>query len=118
MRRTGQLALALAFATVGTCAASAATSFDGQWSVQLVTEKGKCDPSLSWSVAVADGRIADAGMFVQANGAIDHRGRVELRITHGADVVSASGRAVGAVAEGAWRSPTRQCSGAWRAQRS
>ena len=119
MRRTTKLALSLALGVLGAAAAAdASTPFDGHWSVQLVTRQGDCDPSYSWSVAVQDGRIDDAGMFVQAAGAIDRHGRVNLQITHGSDVVAASGRAKGVVAEGAWRSPTRQCSGAWRAQRS
>jgi hypothetical protein len=108
----------LALSLAGAASASAAGSFDGQWSVQLTTQHGDCDPSYSWSVAVTDGRISDAGMFMQAAGAIDRRGRVQIRIIHGSDVVAASGRVSGEFARGAWLSPTRQCSGAWSAQRS
>ena len=118
MRLSAKLAVILALGLAGTSAAQSANTFDGRWSVQLVTRQGNCDPTYSWSVAVSDGRIADTGMFVQAAGAIDERGRVRLQITHGSDIVAASGRASGPVAQGAWRSPTLQCSGAWRAERS
>jgi hypothetical protein len=104
----------------GLCVAStaqAAGSFDGRWSVQLVTERGNCNPTYNWSVAVADGRIVDGGMFVQTAGDIDGRGRVRLQITHGNDVVAAFGKVAGEAGRGAWRSPTLQCSGAWTAQR-
>jgi hypothetical protein len=95
--------------------AEAAGSYDGQWAVQLVTEKGNCDRSLSWDVGVAANRIADGGMFVQTTGAVDPHGRVTLTVTQGSDRVSASGKLAGSAGGGAWTSPTRACSGRWRA---
>jgi len=96
-------------------AAFAGASYDGQWSVQLVTEKGGCDRSLSWDVGVAANRIADSGMLVQTSGAVDPQGRVRLLVINGSDRVSASGKLIGASGTGAWTSPTRSCSGHWRA---
>lgn len=92
-------------------------SYDGRWAVQLVTEKGACDRSLSWDVGVAANRIVDNGMFVQTNGAVDPQGRVTLLLTHGSDRVSASGKLAGASGAGAWSSPTRECSGRWHAEK-
>ena len=96
-------------------AAQAGGSYDGQWAVQLVTEKGNCDRTLSWDVGVAANRIADGGFFVQTAGAVDSQGRVTLTVTQGTDRVSASGKLIGAAGGGAWTSPTRACSGRWRA---
>ena len=118
MRSSIKLALALATGLSSVVAAEAADRFDGRWSVQLVTEQGGCDASYNWSVAVNNGQIQNGGFFVQTAGSIDPRGRVVLQVTHGSDVVAASGRASGQTAQGAWRSPTMQCSGAWRAERS
>ena len=119
MRSSIKLALPLALCLSSVAiSAEASPSYDGTWSVQLITQQGKCDPSYSWSVAVNDGRIENAGFFVQTAGSIDRRGRVTLHVTHGADVVAAFGRALGQTAQGAWRSATLQCSGAWRAERS
>jgi len=118
MRLLTKLALAMAFASAATASAYASAPFDGTWSVQLTTQKGRCDPTYSWSVAVTDGRIDNDGMFLQAAGSIDHHGRVRLQVTHGADVLAATGAARGRYASGAWRSPTMRCSGAWRAARS
>jgi len=98
------------------CAAALASgAYDGKWAVQLVTDKGDCDRSLSWDVGVAGNRIADGGMFAQTTGAVDSHGRVSLTVTQGSDRVSASGRLSGAAGSGAWSSPTRACSGRWRA---
>lgn len=118
MRSLTKLALLLAFGLAGSTAASASAHFDGQWSVELITQKGSCEPTYSWSVAVTDGRIADSGMFMQTAGSIDPRGRVHLQVTHGADVLAAAGAVSGQVGRGTWLSPTMQCSGAWRAVRS
>jgi len=97
--------------------ARANDAYDGQWSVQLVTVKGDCDRSLSWDVAVASSRIAENGLFGQAAGQVDSRGRVRLQVLSGADRVSATGALRGASGGGAWTWPNRACSGRWSASR-
>jgi hypothetical protein len=102
----------------GVSAATAgASSYDGQWAVQLVTEKGTCDRALSWDVGVAASRIVDNNMLVQTTGGVDSQGRVTLLMTHGSDRVTASGKLHGASGAGAWNSPTRECSGHWSAMK-
>ena len=118
MHTLTKLSLALALGFVGTTAANASAPFDGTWSVQLTTQKGHCDASYSWSVAVNDGRFTDAGLFMQAAGSINARGRVNLEVTHGSDVLAATGAVKGQIGRGDWRSPTMRCSGAWVAVRS
>jgi hypothetical protein len=34
----------------GVCAAFAGNSYDGHWTVQLVTIRGDCQPSASWEI--------------------------------------------------------------------
>ncbi len=117
MKSATVIGLSAFFALSGVSAAFAGSSYDGRWAVQLVTEKGKCDRSLSWDVGVASSRIADSGAFGQTTGAVDSQGRVRLLVTSGSDRVSASGKLSGASGAGAWRSPTRECSGRWRAEK-
>ena len=112
------------FACIGALAAGfvtapafAGANFDGTYSVAITTERGNCEAA-SWSVAVNGGRIADSGMFVQSAGYVDGRGRVILRVTHGSDILAAAGALNGETGGGTWQSPTRQCSGRWRAVRS
>jgi hypothetical protein len=118
MRPLTKLALLLALGFTGTTAAYASASFDGTWSVKLTTQKGHCDATYSWSVAVNDGRFVNGGSFMQAAGSIDPRGRVHLELTDGSDMLAAAGAVRGEVGHGTWLSPTMQCSGAWRAVRS
>ena len=97
---------------------SAASRYDGTWSVALTTERGACDAAYTWSVAVTNGRIGDNGPFVQWVGSVNNKGRVILNVIHGSDVVAAAGAIKGATGSGTWQSPTTQCSGRWYAVRS
>ena len=82
--------LSALIAVSSVCAAFAGSSYDGHWTVQLVTIRGDCQPSASWEVGVAASRISESGAF-QATGAVDPRGRVRLDVVSGQDRVSARG---------------------------
>jgi hypothetical protein len=110
--------LAGLFTLVLSAAASAGGAFDGRWAVEIFTARGDCDRATSWSVAVASGRIAESGSFGTAAGAVDSQGRVRLQVVNGGDRMSASGKLKGAAGGGAWSSPSRACSGRWRARRA
>lgn len=97
---------------------SAASGYDGTWSVALTTERGNCDPAYTWSIAVTNGRIGDDNLFVQSEGFVNEKGRVILQVTHGSDVLAAAGAIKGVIGSGTWESPTSQCSGRWQAVRS
>jgi hypothetical protein len=97
--------------------AAAASRYDGNWAVALVTEQGSCN-TISWNVAVTDGRIGDNNSLVQSAGFVDGNGHVTLRLTHGSDMLAAAGAIRGANASGTWQSPTSRCSGRWSATKS
>ena len=98
--------------------ASAASPYDGTWSVALTTERGSCDAAYSWSVAVTNGRIGDRSSFVKSEGSVNEKGRVTLQLTQGSYVLAAAGAIKGAIGSGTWQSPTSRCSGHWSAVRS
>jgi hypothetical protein len=98
-------------------AAMAAGAFDGQWAVELLTIRGDCERSLTWEVGVRSSRISETGAFGQAVGAVDSRGQVRLQVYNASDRMSASGKLTRTSGAGAWTSPTRACSGRWRAAR-
>jgi hypothetical protein len=107
---------ALVFAT-STSAVMAGGAFDGQWSVELVTMRGDCERSLQWEVGVRANRISESGSFGQAVGAVDSLGRVRLQVYNATDRLFASGKLKRGSGAGVWNSPTRACSGRWRAAR-
>lgn len=95
-----------------------ASAFDGRWSVEVITEKGTCDQAYRWSVGIKDNRIADIGdQVAQASGGVDRRGRLMVRFTRGADVLTASGSLSGKWGQGLWSAPNHDCSGRWVAER-
>src|SRR5438128_339615 len=62
--------ITIAVATVAaTGAAYARTSFDGGWTVQILTQRGACDPNSSFGVEIRDG-------LVYGSGGLPVRGRV------------------------------------------
>jgi hypothetical protein len=99
----------------------AASKFDGNWSVVVVTRSGPCDAAYRFSGQIVNGAIAYGGL-----GPIDFAGRVRsngatfLRVSSGANYAVASGRMGGARAGGTWRgqSSSGRCSGVWSAIRS
>jgi hypothetical protein len=109
--------LAAGFTTTAQ-AAKAAPKFDGTWSVEVITDSGTCDRAYRWSLGVRNGRVTEMGDNVaDASGTIDQRGRVAMRFVRGQDVLTAKGSVAADNGEGNWTSPSRQCSGRWRAER-
>jgi hypothetical protein len=90
---------------------------DGQWAVEIVTEKGWCDV-YRWNIGVAGGRITQVGApGAVANGSIDPKGRVSVQLARGSDIMSVTGSIVAKTGSGAWVLPNRSCAGHWSAQK-
>ncbi len=110
-------ALAAALLSASTFTAQAGPSFDGKWSVQIITEKGWCDV-YRYNIGVAGGRIIEVGApGATANGRIDKGGRVSVQLAKGDDVISVTGAVAGASGGGAWTLPNRSCAVRWRAEK-
>ena len=100
-------------------AALAANPFDGNWSVQVVTEKGDCDRAYRYPIVVENGRARYGGPEAfNVSGAISPKGAVRVAITRGQDRADASGSVEGKWGSGSWRtSGSRSCSGSWNAEK-
>jgi hypothetical protein len=115
------LAAALATGVLALSAPAAAQGgFDGAWAVDVNVTRGDCgDEGRSFPVRVQGGRITYAGnLDLNASGQIAPDGRITARFSRGSDSLSANGRAQGSTASGRWTSPSRNCSGTFRARRS
>ncbi len=98
--------------------ASAATTFDGHWSVVIITDHGECDPTFRYGLQIANGTIgADAAATVQ--GRVSAAGTVRVIVQSGDQRAAGSGRLSGDRGGGVWRGKgTRgSCSGTWIAER-
>ena len=93
-------------------------SFDGRWSVEIITEQGDCDRAYRWAVGIENGRVVQVGdAGTSANGAIDKSGHLAVSFSRGNDVLTARGALSDQIGTGTWLAPSRQCSGRWRAER-
>jgi hypothetical protein len=93
--------------------------FDGNWSVEVVTEKGACDRAYRYAVVVQNGQARYGGPEnFNVNGRVQQNGAVSASISRGQDRANVSGRLSGNTGRGTWTtSGGRVCSGIWNAEK-
>jgi hypothetical protein len=114
------LVLGAAFLVASLNSARSKTSFDGPWSVLIMTDAGDCDRAYRYGVTIERGRVIYQGETgVEVSGRVDRNGRVSVSIRRGDQRASATGRLSGNRGVGTWRgrSPTAECAGRWEAER-
>jgi hypothetical protein len=119
LRLTG-VAIVAAGWLLGPGAGAKAASFDGNWSVLIVTQKGDCDPAYRYEVRIDGGRLSYAGTgSFTVSGNVSGGGAVTVSVRRGEQSANGSGRLHGNAGAGSWsgKSPTAACSGRWEAER-
>jgi hypothetical protein len=118
-KRTLLSALALLAATAPASARPSQASFDGRWSVVIMTDAGSCDRSYRYGLVVSRGSISYDGSGVLVSGGVDPRGRVSVSLRYGEAAAQGSGRLSGTAGGGRWQgvSAGARCSGRWVAER-
>ena len=121
MRKLGGVVTAAAIATalVATIpfAARAANSYDGMWTVTIMTQSGTCPSSLRYGVRVDRGRVLADGQSYQVNGTVAPNGATRVTVSEQGQSASGVGRLSGSAGAGRWRTSTGQCAGQWTAAR-
>jgi len=113
-----RLAVAIAWlsASLVATASLAQTSFDGHWSVKIVSNSSACFASDAVPILVEDGNISYVGAFnAVARGKVGNDGRLDVQLAHNGDVVRAMGALTDRTGFGHWSTPTLQCEGIWTA---
>ena len=98
-------------------AAPAANSYDGAWSVTIITQAGNCPSSLRYAVRVFRGRVLGDSQSYQVNGSVAANGATRVTVSEQGQSASGTGRLAGNVGAGRWRTSTGQCAGQWTAER-
>jgi hypothetical protein len=101
--------------------AHADTSFDGAWSVQIMMDRGNCNPINRFAVDIRDGAMqysGDSALSIQ--GQVVNGGAVRVRLTHGDHRANGSGRLSGSSGTGTWHGTglASACAGRWTAERA
>ncbi len=120
-RAANLAAVALGAALLSPAGAAPRTaSYDGNWSVLVITESGSCDRAYRYGVSVDNGAVRYRGESgVDVRGSVDNAGRVRVVIGRGEQSAQGTGRLSGGCGSGVWtgRSPDSRCSGRWEAER-
>jgi hypothetical protein len=121
MRKLGGVvtaaAIAAAFVATVPFAARAANSYDGNWTVTILTQAGNCPSSLRYGVRVARGRVYADGQSYQVNGTVAANGATRVTVSEQGQSASGTGRLSANAGAGRWRTSTGQCAGQWTAER-
>ena len=96
--------------------ATSAPSFDGVWSVVIVTEKGTCDRAYRYPIRISKGAVVNEGSSpATISGKVASNGAVTVTVSAGSKSAIGSGRLSGAIGTGSWRGG--DCAGSWEAER-
>jgi hypothetical protein len=112
------LLVATTVAFGSTSAASAATAFDGQWSVVIQTTRGSCDQAYRFGLSIVNGNVTYAGGSADVRGRVARNGSVHVRVSSGSSYADGRGRLRRSSGSGVWRGVgSGVCSGRWYAER-
>ena len=93
-------------------------SFDGNWSVLIVTEKGTCDRAYRYPVRISNGSVGYAGeASFNVSGSVGANGAVTVMVSKGNQSARGSGQLSPSGGSGRWVAGSGDCSGTWTAER-
>ena len=118
--RQGIFAALAAFPLAGTLAVAATTqsktSYDGSWSVVIVTEKGDCDRAYRYPIRISNGSLANGGSAgFDISGKVGGDGALTVRVSRGDKSATGIGRLSTVSGTGSWTGGA--CAGSWTAER-
>ena len=117
-------ASSLVLATLASGSVAAAPSqgrFDGSWGIEVLTERGGCEPVYRYYIVIAQNAVRVKSMMGEVSpevaGRINPSGAIDSRIGSADDPVSIRGRLKDAGGSGTWTAPARGCAGRWVAEK-
>jgi hypothetical protein len=98
--------------------AAGKASFDGNWSVLIVTQKGSCDRAYRYPVRITNGSVGYAGAAsFNVSGKVGDTGAVIVTVSRGNQSATGTGRMSATDGSGTWTAASGDCSGTWTAER-
>ena len=112
----GALALSAAGMSVLASPAASSPSYDGLWSVVIVTERGTCDRAYRYPIRISRGSVVNVGESpATITGRVGGNGAVTVTVSHGNQRAHGQGRLNSNNGSGSWTGG--ECSGRWEAER-
>jgi hypothetical protein len=110
------IAISLAGALGAAAPAAATPTYDGLWSVVIVTQKGSCDKAYRYPVRIANGAVQNDGpSLINVSGKVGGNGAVTVLVSAGDKSATGVGKLNGKVGGGKWSGG--ECAGIWEAER-
>ena len=93
-----------------------AATFDGSWSVAIITRSGACEPQYRFGVQIINGNVVYEG---RPTGRVSSNGGVSVMISAADQQANGQGRLSRAQGSGVWRGhgSAGTCAGTWVAER-
>jgi hypothetical protein len=97
----------------------AGRTFDGVWSVSIVTYQGDCNHAYRYPLRIWYGRVvkADDDPNYEVSGAVARTGHIAVTVSGGGQTANGTGRLTVNNGAGIWHSTNGECSGRWTATR-
>jgi hypothetical protein len=112
------LAILAATPTFSAPIAAGKQSYDGTWSVLIVTQKGTCDRAYRYPVRISNGSVGYAGeASFNVSGRVGDNGAVTVTVSRGSQSATGAGHLSAAGGSGRWTAGSGECSGTWTAER-
>jgi hypothetical protein len=98
--------------------AQALPSYDGIWSVVIITRAGICDPSYRYPIRISNGHVINAGKSqVHISGRVGKNGAVVVNVSSEGKSAIGTGRLAANTGGGSWSGGNGACAGVWQAER-
>ena len=93
-------------------------SYDGTWSVLIVTQQGKCDRAYRYPVRISNGSVGYAGeASFNVSGSVGANGAVVVTVSKGGQSAKGTGKMSATEGSGQWIAGSGECAGTWTAER-
>ncbi len=97
-----------------------AHAYDGDWSVEIITQQGSCDRAYRFAAHIVNGYVENEyGGAVNLQGRVAPNGAIRVSVSSGSQQASGGGRLSGATGSGTWsgQGSVGSCAGVWEATR-
>ncbi len=110
------IAISFTGALLAAAPAAATPSYDGLWSVIIMTKKGDCDAAYRYPVRISNGAVQNDGpSLINVSGKVGGNGAVTVMVSAGDKSASGTGKLSAKVGGGKWSGGS--CAGTWEAER-
>ena len=94
-------------------------AFDGNWSIEVITEQGVCDRAYRYGIRIEDGQVHyDGSTDFTVTGQVTSGGAVKGSIARGDDRADVVGKLSRGFGTGSWTTNgSTGCGGTWNAER-